>query len=82
MRCRTGRMQNRSVALLVLQDRCRTGCIQDRFRCRTRRMQGRLNAGHDSLVDSVKERVGPDRYRTCKSRKKETDRIGGRQERR
>ena len=50
------------------------------FRCRTRRMQGRLNAGHDSLVDSVQERVGPERYRTCKSSKKETDRTGGRQD--
>ena len=33
MRCRTGRMQNRSVALLVLQDRCRTGHMKNRKEC-------------------------------------------------
>ena len=46
------------------------------------RMQGRSNAGQKSLVDSVQERVGLDRYSTGKSRKKEIDRTGGRQERR
>ena len=61
---------------------CRAGRMKDRFRYRTGRVQGRSNAGQQSLVDAVQERVGLDRYSTGKSRKKEIDRTGGRQERR
>ena len=41
-------------------------------------MQGRLNAGHDSLVDSVQERVGPDRYRTVNAGSPEVRGVAGR----
>ena len=87
--CNRGQMQGRSYEEQEgrrkgqMQYRiCRAGRMKDRFRYRTGRMQGRSNAGQQSLVDAVQERVGLDRYSTGKSRKKEIDRTGGRQERR
>ena len=81
--CNRGQMQGRSYEE---QEGCREGqtqyriCSAGRMKDRIGRMQGRSNAGQKSLVDSVQERVGLDRYSTGKSMKKEIDRTGGRQE--
>ena len=52
MRCRTGRMQNRSVALLVLQDRCRTGHMKNR-KDAVQDMQNRMYTGQVQVQDKT-----------------------------